>query len=353
MLARASTSHAGGRVEIAANNGHNRASFAANPHHDHAHLRRFQARPFRHVRTAPRHARGDPWPLPREFDPQPMHLDEAAAQQSMLKGLSGSGWHLVLDHDADDVRRLYRPHRLAAARPASTRCAGSRRCGRETISTLDVEVVEARVSRSRPETGIVTFKGVVRNAARRGVVRDGVADHRAAARRSRGGVGRSMRFFEDIEIGARREIGSFTFTADDDQEICRAVRSRSAFISTRRRDANRCSAAWRRRAGMSASVCMKLLVADGQRQAREAAARGEKIAVWGPSPGFRELRWIRAGAGRRYHQLRQRGRNQAHLGEASRMGHPAGPQHRHQPARRTGVSRSWRRPSCRGGMRST
>ena len=38
---------------------------------------------------------------------------------------------------------------------------------------------------------------------------------------------------------------------------------------------------------------MKLLVADGQRQAREAAARGEKVAIWGPSPGFRELRWIR------------------------------------------------------------
>ena len=31
--------------------------------------------------------------------------------------------------------------------------------------TLDIEVTEARVSRSRPETGIVTFKGVVRNAA--------------------------------------------------------------------------------------------------------------------------------------------------------------------------------------------
>jgi acyl dehydratase len=38
---------------------------------------------------------------------------------------------------------------------------------------------------------------------------------------------------------------------------------------------------------------MKLLVTDGQRQASEAAARGEKVAVWGPSPGFRELRWIR------------------------------------------------------------
>ena len=31
--------------------------------------------------------------------------------------------------------------------------------------TLDVDVVEARVSRSRPETGIVTFKAVARNAA--------------------------------------------------------------------------------------------------------------------------------------------------------------------------------------------
>src|ERR1700755_1330396 len=29
-----------------------------------------------------------------EFDPQPMHLDEEAAARSMLKGLSGSGWHL-------------------------------------------------------------------------------------------------------------------------------------------------------------------------------------------------------------------------------------------------------------------
>ena len=29
-----------------------------------------------------------------EFDPQPHHLDEGAANQSMLKGLSASGWHV-------------------------------------------------------------------------------------------------------------------------------------------------------------------------------------------------------------------------------------------------------------------
>jgi acyl dehydratase len=28
-----------------------------------------------------------------EFDPQPMHLDDAAAQQTLFKGLAASGWH--------------------------------------------------------------------------------------------------------------------------------------------------------------------------------------------------------------------------------------------------------------------
>jgi acyl dehydratase len=31
--------------------------------------------------------------------------------------------------------------------------------------TLEIDVTEARVSRGRPDTGIVTFKGIVRNAA--------------------------------------------------------------------------------------------------------------------------------------------------------------------------------------------
>lgn len=29
----------------------------------------------------------------REFDPQPFHLDEAAAQASVFSGLAASGWH--------------------------------------------------------------------------------------------------------------------------------------------------------------------------------------------------------------------------------------------------------------------
>jgi acyl dehydratase len=99
-----------------------------------------------------------------EFDPQPMHLDEAAAQKSMLKGLSGSGWHL----GAILMRMLVdgfigRAASLGSPGVNEMRWLAPLRPGDDL--TLDVDVVEARISRSRPETGIVTFKGTVRNAA--------------------------------------------------------------------------------------------------------------------------------------------------------------------------------------------
>ncbi|MDI1265645.1 MAG: MaoC family dehydratase [bacterium] len=101
-----------------------------------------------------------------------------------------------------------------------------------------------------------------------------------------------MRFFEDMEIGARREIGSFTFTAEDIKRFAAQFDPQTFHLDE---EAGRNSLF----GGLAASgwhvgsVCMKLLVADGQRLMKEAAVRGEKVAVWGPSPGFRELRWIK------------------------------------------------------------
>ena len=99
-----------------------------------------------------------------EFDPQPMHLDEAAAAHSMLKGLAGSGWHLC----AITMRMMFdgfigRTASLGSPGVSELRWLAPFRPGDDL--TLDVEVTEARVSRSRPETGIVTFKAVARNAA--------------------------------------------------------------------------------------------------------------------------------------------------------------------------------------------
>lgn len=101
-----------------------------------------------------------------------------------------------------------------------------------------------------------------------------------------------MRFFEDLEIGMRRDIGSYTFTADDITRFAAQFDPQRFHLDE---EAGRNSLF----GGLAASgwhvaaVCMKLLVADGQRLRREMVARGEPAAVWGPSPGFRELRWLK------------------------------------------------------------
>jgi acyl dehydratase len=101
-----------------------------------------------------------------------------------------------------------------------------------------------------------------------------------------------MRFFEDIEVGMRRELGSFTFTAE-------LIKKFATQFDPQRFHLDEEEGRKSLFGGLAASgwhvgsVCMKLLVADGRRQMREAVARGEKVAVWGPSPGFRELRWIK------------------------------------------------------------
>ena len=101
-----------------------------------------------------------------------------------------------------------------------------------------------------------------------------------------------MHFFEDIAIGQRRELGSFTFTVELIKRFAGQFDPQPFHLDE---EAGRQSLF----GGLAASgwhvgsVCMKLLVADGLRQAGEALARGEKVAVWGPSPGFRELRWVK------------------------------------------------------------
>ena len=101
-----------------------------------------------------------------------------------------------------------------------------------------------------------------------------------------------MRFFEDIEIGQRRELGSFTFTAADIKRFARQFDPQRFHLSEEE-GRNSLFGGLAASGWHVASVCMKMIVANGQREAREAAARGETVAAWGPSPGFRELRWVK------------------------------------------------------------
>ena len=101
-----------------------------------------------------------------------------------------------------------------------------------------------------------------------------------------------MRFFEDLEVGQRRDIGTFTFTVEDIKRFAAQFDPQPFHLDE---EAGRNSLF----GGLAASgwhvgsVCMKLMVADLQRLAAIARERGEEVAVAGPSPGFRELRWLR------------------------------------------------------------
>ena len=48
---------------------------------------------MRYVTPEKRITREDIVRFAREFDPQPFHTDEAAAEHTVLKGLAASGWH--------------------------------------------------------------------------------------------------------------------------------------------------------------------------------------------------------------------------------------------------------------------
>src|ERR1700742_3988852 len=101
-----------------------------------------------------------------------------------------------------------------------------------------------------------------------------------------------MNFFADIQIGQRLELGSLAFTAEN-------IKAFAAQFDPQRFHLDEEEGRKSLFGGLAASgwhvasVCMKLLVADGKRLAQETAARGEEVAMWGPSPGFRALRWIK------------------------------------------------------------
>jgi acyl dehydratase len=90
----------------------------------------------------------------RKFDPQPIHIDPVAAADGPFGGLIASGWHtaslmmrLFVDHYLSSVASLASPgidelRWLKPVRPGDQ-------------LRIRVTVTEARVSRSKPDRGVV------------------------------------------------------------------------------------------------------------------------------------------------------------------------------------------------------
>jgi acyl dehydratase len=102
-----------------------------------------------------------------EFDPQPFHIEESAAEASVLKGLAASGWHTA----AVAMRLL-----VTGGLPFANGLVG---LGGEVawpqptrpgdILHVESEIVEITPSRSKPHQGIVTVRGTMFNQHREAV----------------------------------------------------------------------------------------------------------------------------------------------------------------------------------------
>jgi acyl dehydratase len=98
----------------------------------------------------------------QQFDPQPFHLDDAAAEASLFKRLSASGWHtcamtmrLMCDGYLNDSSSLGSPgiDELRWLRPVYPG---------DTLSA-EMTVLEARVMNSKPHVGLVLSRWRVSN----------------------------------------------------------------------------------------------------------------------------------------------------------------------------------------------
>ena len=97
-----------------------------------------------------------------EFDPQPMHLDEAAGKASILGGLSGSGWHM-----SSIAMRLFYDSVIVRSAGEGGPGVDFMEWRRPLIAgdtvRLTITVKSRRPLASRPGIGLVTMEHVLTN----------------------------------------------------------------------------------------------------------------------------------------------------------------------------------------------
>lgn len=97
----------------------------------------------------------------RQFDPQPFHLDEAAAAASLFQGLAASGWHTA----AITMKLItgMRPGIAGGIIGAGAELNWPTATRPGDLLRVESEVIEIRPSRSRPDRGIVLMRSQTLN----------------------------------------------------------------------------------------------------------------------------------------------------------------------------------------------
>lgn len=101
-----------------------------------------------------------------------------------------------------------------------------------------------------------------------------------------------IRFFDDIRVGNRVELGTYLFTADDIKTFARQFDPQAFHVDEeeglRSHFGGLVASGWH-----TASIWMRKLVDHRRREAEAIRSRGERMPQVGPSPGFRNLRWYK------------------------------------------------------------
>jgi acyl dehydratase len=92
----------------------------------------------------------------RQFDPQPFHLDDAQARESIFAGLAASGWHVA----AITMRLLVTsgPRLAGGIVGAGGQVAWKAPTRPTDVLHVESDVAEITLSRSRPDRGMVVLR---------------------------------------------------------------------------------------------------------------------------------------------------------------------------------------------------
>jgi len=249
------------------------------------------------------------------FDPQPMHTDPEAAKATPVRGLCASGWHtcaMMMRMVVDGI--LGRVASLGSPGVDEVRWRRPVRPG--DVLSVRYTVQEKRVLASRPDVGIAKVL-VEAVDAHGGVPATWITNQLTRLRRPRpapapaasqgarkekapiaslwdapAGPRSPDVYFEDAVVGAIAELGSHTFAREEIIAFARQFDPQPFHLEEGAARASLfgalCASGWHTAAHFIRGVIVTRDAANA-----EARARGVGLATYGPSPGFRDLRWFK------------------------------------------------------------
>lgn len=101
-----------------------------------------------------------------------------------------------------------------------------------------------------------------------------------------------MKYFEDLKVGDTRTLGSYAFTTENIKRFARKYDPQPFHLDEEAAKKSLfgalCASGWH-----TGAAGMRMIVDANKRDYDAAIAHGEKPVLFGPSPGFNNLKWLK------------------------------------------------------------